>query len=147
MYRLTPPLPPQKTKINISQQQQQQQNLFFIYLGPSRLLHHIRYRHVPNKSYQCPLCHKSYKTVQSLSLHIETHGEYSVICKWPGCSFLAKSERLLRIHEHSIHQNVGNAKLFCCHVCSSRFLLGRQLTSHLKKIHGFELPPGHCRFR
>ena len=118
-----------------------------VHTGPARLVQHIRYRHVSSKFHECPLCHKTYKTTQSLSAHIKAHGEYRIPCTWPNCTFLAKSEALLKGHRKAVHDNMEGEKLFCCHVCNTRYPQGRHLTAHLKKIHGFELPPGHCRFR
>ncbi len=117
--------------------------------APSRLRKHIRYRHVSNKTHQCPLCHKTYKTADSLSAHIEIHGDYRAKCKWAKCSYVARSEKLMRAHEYSVHRNGQDERvdLFCCHVCVKRYPFGRNLTVHLKKEHHFVLPPGHCRFR
>ena len=113
--------------------------------GPSRLLTHIRYRHMAVKPHECGLCHKTFKTASALSEHIETHREPSCVCTFPDCDYKASSTRALDRHVQSLH--ASDSMLYCCHVCNERFTVGKKLTQHLKTSHGFQLPPGHCRFR
>ena len=61
-----------------------------------------------------------------------------------GCTFTTNSMRSYRQHLRLEHTNES---IFCCHVCNKKYPLGSKLTEHLKKIHGFSLPPGHSRFR
>ena len=120
--------------------------ILFFSPGPSRLLAHIRYRHMTVKPHECALCHKTFKTSHSLTEHIETHQETTTIrCSYPACTFTASHSRALDRHIQSVH--TSSYELYCCHVCNKRFALGKKLTKHLKNDHGFQLPPGHCRFR
>lgn len=114
-------------------------------VGPSRLLTHIRYRHMASKPHECPLCHKTFKTSHTLSEHIESHQEAQYTCTWPGCTFKASNARSWDRHVKAMHGS--ESMLYCCHICNERFRLGKKLTTHLKTVHGFQLPPGHCRFR
>ena len=113
--------------------------------APSRLMQHIRYRHVESRPHECPLCHKTYKTTHTLVDHLETHTEKCYTCTEPNCFYIATTARNFNHHMRSVHG--GELLLYCCHVCNERFSLGRKLTKHLKDQHGFELPPGHSRFR
>ena len=111
----------------------------------SSLMYHIAYRHSDNKPHECPLCQRKFKTQYSLSEHLVTHQEKSLPCSVSGCHYLGKSMKGLQRHIRMEHS--GNECLFCCHVCEERFAQGVHLTTHLKKFHGFSLPPGHSRFR
>ena len=117
----------------------------FIPSAPSRLMQHIRYRHVESRPHECPLCHKTYKTTHTLVDHLETHREKCYTCSEPNCFYIATTARNFNHHMRSVHG--GDLLLYCCHICNERFSLGRKLTKHLKDQHGFELPPGHSRFR
>ena len=108
-------------------------------------MQHIRYRHVETRPHECPLCHKTYKTTHTLVDHLETHREKCYTCSEPNCFYIATTARNFNHHMRSVHG--GELLLYCCHVCNERFSLGRKLTKHLKDQHGFELPPGHSRFR
>lgn len=119
--------------------------VFFTLPAPSRLVQHIRYRHVETRPHECPLCHKTYKTTHTLVDHLETHTEKCYTCSEPNCFYVATTARNFNHHMRSVHG--GELLLYCCHVCNERFSLGRKLTKHLKDQHGFELPPGHSRFR
>ena len=117
----------------------------FISSAPSRLMQHIRYRHVESRPHECPLCHKTYKTTHTLVDHLETHREKCYTCSEPNCFYIATTARNFNHHMRSVHG--GDLLLYCCHICNERFSLGRKLTKHLKDQHGFKLPPGHSRFR
>ena len=112
---------------------------------PSRLTQHIRFRHMEIKPHECPLCHKKFKTSYSLSDHVELHREKNISCIIPGCQYMSKTAKGWQKHMKTAHST--DDMLYCCHVCEERFTAGTQLSSHLKSIHGFTLPPGHCRFR
>ena len=113
--------------------------------SPSRLLHHIRFRHMENKPHECPVCQKKFKTPYTLSDHIESHQQRKYTCSVTGCRYTAKTLKGWQHHMKTAH--MPDQMLYCCHVCSLRYSSGQKLTSHLKETHGFELPPGHCRFR
>ena len=113
--------------------------------SPSRLLHHIRFRHMESKPHECPLCHKKFKTPYTLSEHLDSHRQKTYVCTVPGCTYRAKTLKSWQNHIKKAH--IPDQMLYCCHVCGSRFSEGQKLTTHLKATHGFELPPGHCRFR
>lgn len=111
--------------------------------SPSGLLQHITHRHTLSRPHKCPLCQKNYKTRQSLVDHLETHQDKAIMCTQPECDHVAKNMHAWRQHMRVFHS--GNQ--YCCHVCDDRFPHGGSLSDHLKKIHGFSLPPGHSRFR
>lgn len=113
--------------------------------SPSRLLHHIRFRHMENKPHECPVCQKKFKTPYALSDHIESHQQRKFTCSMTGCRYTAKTVKSWEHHMKTAH--MPDQMLYCCHVCNLRYSSGQKLTSHLKETHGFELPPGHCRFR
>ena len=112
--------------------------------SPSRLLHHIRFRHMENKPHECPLCQKKFKTQYALSDHIESHRQKTYECTMRGCKYSAKTLRSWQLH---VKTHLPDQLEYCCHICDKRYSTGTELTAHLKKTHGFELPPGHCRFR
>lgn len=113
--------------------------------APSRLLSHIRHRHIESKPHSCLICHKKFKTAILLGEHIESHRDKTIQCSVAGCEYLARSKKTMQMHLRRIHQ--PNLRLYSCHVCSERYNMGKKLTAHLKLNHGFSLPPGHCRFR
>ena len=110
----------------------------------SALLYHMTYRHSDCRPHQCPLCQKKFKTEYSLSEHLETHGKKSFSCSETGCNYSGKSLKGLQRHVRIEHNEYI---CYCCHICDLKYKQGFHLTNHLKKIHGFTLPPGHSRFR
>ena len=114
--------------------------------SPSRLLQHISYRHLTSKPHRCPLCRKAFKTSYVLADHMESHRrEKPFKCCVGSCRYSARTLKAWQQHTRTAH--LAEGKLFVCHICSTRFELGWQLSGHLRETHGFELPPGHCRFR
>ena len=111
----------------------------------SALTYHLRYRHSQGKPHQCPICLKNYKTQYSLADHLQLHGEKTICCEHTGCNYITSSVRSYRQHVRLEHSD--GSVVFCCHVCDEQFSEGHKLTAHLKKVHGFSLPPGHSRFR
>lgn len=113
--------------------------------SPSRLQHHIHFRHNDDKPHQCPVCQKGFKTTHCLSEHLESHGQKTFVCSVAGCKYAAKTLKSWQNHIKKAH--MPEQKQYCCHVCGQCFSEGLQLSTHLKAIHGFSLPPGHSRFR
>jgi uncharacterized C2H2 Zn-finger protein len=113
--------------------------------GPSRLQHHIRFRHNTITSHQCPVCQKGFKTPHCLGEHLESHGQKSMKCSISGCKYAGKTLKALQHHLKKVH--MPQQSQYCCHICGQCFPEGLQLSTHLKAIHGFSLPPGHSRFR
>ena len=113
--------------------------------GPSRLQHHIHFRHNSDTPEQCPVCQKRFKTGHCLSEHLETHAQKTFQCSITGCKYIGKTLKAWQSHMKKIH--MPDRKDYCCHICGECFLGGMKLSVHLKTIHGFQLPPGHSRFR
>ena len=113
--------------------------------GPSRLQHHIKFRHSTEASQQCPICQKCFKTIHCLGQHIETHNEKFFKCSIHGCKYVTKTLKSLQTHVKKVH--MPEQKQYSCHICSACFFEGLQLSTHLKEVHEFSLPPGHSRFR
>ena len=113
--------------------------------GPSRLHHHVRFRHNSDTPQQCPICQKCFKTVHCLSEHLETHNQKTFKCSVQDCKYAGKTLKAWQIHIKKFH--TPEQKQYCCHVCGICFSEGIKLSIHLKEIHGFTLPPGHSRFR
>lgn len=113
--------------------------------GPSRLQHHIHFRHKNDTPEQCPVCQKRFKTGHCLSEHLETHGHKTFQCSISGCKYMGKTLKAWQSHMKKMH--MPDRKDYCCHICGECFLGGMKLSTHLKTIHGFQLPPGHSRFR
>jgi uncharacterized C2H2 Zn-finger protein len=110
----------------------------------SSLMYHITYRHSDVRPYTCALCQSSFKTEYSLSEHLVTHGSAPFQCSFDGCHYQGKSLKALKHHQKIEHSKYNE---YCCHICDLSFKEGHKLTVHLKKSHGFTLPPGHSRFR
>ena len=113
--------------------------------SPSALTYHLHYKHTEGNPHQCPICLKDYKTHYALADHMKTHSDRHIHCDREGCSYSTNTLRNYRQHLKAEHSNM--ALSYCCHVCEEQFPQGTKLTSHLKSIHGFSLPPGHSRFR
>ena len=113
--------------------------------SPSRLQHHIHFKHNDDKPHQCPVCQKRFKTSCCLGEHLETHGPKSIKCSVTGCKYSTKTLKSWQQHMKKAH--MPEQKQYCCHVCGLCFAEGLQLSTHLKKVHGFRIPPGHSRFR
>ena len=113
--------------------------------GPSRLKHHIKFRHNNDMPQQCPVCQKCFKTVHCLSEHLQTHSQKMFKCSITGCKYAGKTLKAWQSHVKKVH--MPEQKQYCCHVCGVCFVEGMNLSSHLKESHGYSLPPGHSRFR
>lgn len=113
--------------------------------GPSRLHHHIRFRHSNETSHQCPICQKGFKTIHCLSEHLQVHNKKTYHCSVSGCKYVGKTLKSWQRHVKTAH--MPESKLYCCHMCGICFSEGLKLSTHLKEVHGFSLPPGHSRFR
>ena len=113
--------------------------------GPSRLQHHIHFRHNTDTPHHCPVCQKGFKTAHCLSQHLVSHGQKTFKCSFSGCEYSGKTLKAWQGHMKKHH--MPEQKQYCCHICSQCFLEGLQLSTHLKAVHGFSLPPGHSRFR
>ena len=113
--------------------------------SPSALTYHLHYKHTKGRPHQCPICQKEYKTRYSLADHIKIHRDKDIHCDHKGCNYSGTTMRNYRYHVKTEHSN--KTVTYCCHICDETFPQGTKLTSHLKTIHGFSLPPGHSRFR
>ena len=113
--------------------------------SPSRLQHHIYFRHNNDTPHQCPVCQKGFKTAHCLSEHLESHGQKSFECSISGCKYAGKTLKAWQNHMKKVH--MPEQRQYCCHICGQCFAEGLQLSTHLKTVHGFSLPPGHSRFR
>ena len=113
--------------------------------SPSRLQHHIYFRHNNDTPHQCPVCQKGFKTAHCLSEHLESHGQKSFECSINGCKYAGKTLKAWQNHMKKVH--MPEQRQYCCHICGQCFAEGLQLSTHLKTVHGFSLPPGHSRFR
>lgn len=112
---------------------------------PSALTYHLHYRHTQGKPHQCPICSNHYKTHYALADHMKIHRTKDIHCEKPGCDYSTTTMRNYKRHLQCEHGD--GTMTYCCHICDERFSQGKKLTSHLKSIHGFSLPPGHSRFR
>ena len=113
--------------------------------GPSRLQHHIRFRHNTDTPHCCPVCQKGFKTTHCLNEHVVSHGQKRFECSINGCKYAGKTPKAWQSHMKKYH--IPEQKQYSCHICCQCFVNGLQLSTHLKQIHGFSLPPGHSRFR
>lgn len=115
--------------------------------SPSALTYHLHYKHTKGRPHHCPICLKDYKTHYALADHLKIHRDKDIHCEHEGCGYSASTMRNYRQHVKTEHNNGAPLLSYCCHICDEKFPQGTKLTSHLKSIHGFSLPPGHSRFR
>ncbi|XP_062596900.1 histone H4 transcription factor-like [Saccostrea cucullata] len=114
---------------------------------PSSLKTHLRYRHTTQAPYKCDHCGHGAKSIADLKKHLESHNiDVPYHCHIPDCSYTSRTFQSLENHFKRLHQDLDVQK-YKCHVCSTLFTRGTNLTSHLKKKHKFRWPSGHSRFR
>ncbi|XP_061172474.1 histone H4 transcription factor-like [Saccostrea echinata] len=114
---------------------------------PSSLKTHLRYRHTTQTPYKCDHCGHGAKSLADLKKHLESHSvDVPYHCHIPDCSYTSRTFQSLENHFKRLHQDIDVQK-YKCHVCSTLFTRGTNLTSHLKKKHKFRWPSGHSRFR
>ena len=113
--------------------------------APSRLQHHILFRHSDDRPHLCPICKKGFKTAHCLNEHLGSHGQKNLHCSVSGCNYVGKTLKSWQNHMKKAH--IPEEKHFYCHICGQCFTEGLHLSTHLKNDHGFHLPPGHSRFR
>nr|XP_039253006.1 zinc finger protein 148-like isoform X1 [Styela clava] len=115
--------------------------------NPSALKHHMRYKHSNDRPYACEFCEYRSKEPHDLQIHMQFHqSDLSYQCQYEGCDYIVRSAQSLRYH-YRVKHGAGDGKLYACHLCDKRYGTGYQLTPHLRKVHNFQWPPGHCRFR
>ena len=106
----------------------------------------MKYRHSDYRPLPCPHCNKKFKVENDLNKHLLTHSEEDPYqCNYPECGFSCRSIPGLKYHIRKIH--LKQTLTHACHICDSKYTCGKTLTSHLIKVHDFQWPPGHVRFK
>lgn len=115
--------------------------------SPSNMRLHIKYRHSTEKPHKCNLCDYRCKSQADLQRHMDKHNtDLPILCQVPDCQYSTRYFRCLEHHFKKEHQQLDTS-VYECHVCNSTFTRGSILTKHLKKVHKFNWPSGHNRFR
>ncbi|GAB0092778.1 histone H4 transcription factor [Sergentomyia squamirostris] len=112
----------------------------------AHLIIHIRHRHMSEKPFKCPTCSYSCVLLNDLDVHMTIHEPRKTFeCSQYDCNFTSISMKSLKRHETLKH--VGpQPKIYLCDCCGRKFQRGDVISKHLKKIHGYKLPPGSSRF-
>uniref|UniRef100_A0A1B0DLD4 C2H2-type domain-containing protein n=2 Tax=Phlebotomus papatasi TaxID=29031 RepID=A0A1B0DLD4_PHLPP len=109
---------------------------------------HIRHRHMDERPFKCPFPQCTYASVlqRDLETHKEIHGPRQFYeCTQYDCNFQSCSLKSLKRHESLKHLS-PHPKVYLCDVCGRKYLRGDSISVHLKKAHGYKLPPGSSRF-
>ncbi|XP_055695741.1 histone H4 transcription factor [Lutzomyia longipalpis] len=107
---------------------------------------HIRHRHMEERPFKCPLCPFKSVLQQDLETHSIIHGPRKVFeCSQYDCNFTSCSPKSLKRHESLKHMG-PHAKIYLCDCCGRKYLRGDSISMHLKKAHGYKVPPGSSRF-
>lgn len=101
--------------------------------SPSNLRTHMKYKHQTDRQFKCEICNHRTKTQADLKDHQSRHTDMLIFCNEEGCSFSFKSKTGFETHYDKIHGS--NDCRYACHICSSKYKRGSQLTKHLKSAH------------
>lgn len=113
----------------------------------SALAAHVRYRHRKDKPHKCIECGRGFKNLTDMTRHLSVHSaEPAYSCPFLNCTFKSRSVSTQNRHIRLVHNGLQK-KHYACHACDSKFSLADSLTKHLIKIHNYEWPVGHTRFR
>ncbi|XP_055374294.1 histone H4 transcription factor isoform X1 [Condylostylus longicornis] len=108
---------------------------------------HISCRHLKEKPYKCIQCDYKSAMKNDIRKHMESvHENIIHECPKLGCSYSTKSKYKLQKHHSQIHENIP-IRCYACHCCDKVYKSGNILSQHLIKVHSFQLPSGHKRFR
>ncbi|KAL7014611.1 hypothetical protein ACKWTF_016028 [Chironomus riparius] len=98
-----------------------------IKIQPKNMKKHFTSVHSTDRKFQCKLCHKSFKLIDTLKNHIQSHNK-TIQCQI--CSKLFTFQKYLNEHMKLNHENPES---FRCDVCNKNFkLLHRHKETHNK---------------
>ena len=90
---------------------------------------------VHNKAFKCELCDYQTASEMALKQHMTYHGpDRMFACTRPGCSYRAKSNKLLYDHMHDVHLIMN--KMFECSICGRSYKKRTSLERHFVKHTG-----------
>ncbi|XP_059610791.1 histone H4 transcription factor-like [Phlebotomus argentipes] len=107
---------------------------------------HIRHRHLDERPFKCTQCSYTSVRQRDLESHKTIHGPRQTFeCTQYDCNFQSCSLKSLKRHEALKHLG-PHPKVYLCDCCGRKYSRGDLISSHLKKVHGYKLPPGSSRF-
>ncbi|KAK8377448.1 hypothetical protein O3P69_013824 [Scylla paramamosain] len=113
----------------------------------SALAAHVRYRHRKDKPHKCMECGRGFTVLTDVTRHLSVHStEPAYSCPFQNCTYKSRSVSSQNRHIRMVHNGLQKHH-YACHVCDSKFSISDSLTKHLIKIHNYEWPVGHTRFR
>ncbi|GJQ67212.1 hypothetical protein Trydic_g12739, partial [Trypoxylus dichotomus] len=83
--------------------------------------------HSTEKKYQCPQCHKCYKTMSNLNFHAKFHSDRLPF----NCEICEKGFMRKEYLESHVNTHKG-VKKFSCYICDGKFVSQKNLDSHMK---------------
>jgi hypothetical protein len=101
---------------------------------------------------QCHVCHKFFKTMEKLSLHLKSHRDRTNdrhSCEMCGKTFVGADllqKHLRRVHgwvamtkeKHKVSSVPDRIKSFVCDICSKAFTRSCNLRAHVLKVHSMK---------
>jgi len=94
-------------------------------LKPHAMYYHMKYRHTNEKTHQCPLCPKAFKTKDNIARHMMRHN-MEFPCTICGRKFAENSRLQMHLSMHE------NPEAFFCSICNKSF---EHIDRHMKRLH------------
>jgi hypothetical protein len=94
-------------------------------LKPHAMYYHMKYRHTNEKTHQCPLCPKAFKTKDNIARHMMRHN-MEFPCTICGRKFAENSRLQMHLNMHE------NPDAFFCSICNKSF---EHIDRHMKRLH------------
>ncbi|KAG5666876.1 hypothetical protein PVAND_014884 [Polypedilum vanderplanki] len=94
-------------------------------LKPHAMYYHMKFKHSNERTHQCPLCDKTFKTKDNITRHIMRH-KPNFNCEFCGKKFPENSRLQIHLRFHT------NPDEFHCKICNKTF---EHIDKHVQRLH------------